>query len=73
VELNVTGNTGWDAAQLSEFEIFPNGVVLARQYRMISSSWAGAASSRSIPFERSVMTRTSSPLQEEGVKSVMSA
>ena len=23
VELNVTGNTGWDAAQLSEFEIFP--------------------------------------------------
>jgi hypothetical protein len=23
VELNFTGNTGWDAAQLSEFEIFP--------------------------------------------------
>jgi hypothetical protein len=23
VELNVTGNTGWDAAQLSEFAIFP--------------------------------------------------
>jgi hypothetical protein len=23
VELNVTGDTGWDAAQLSEFEIFP--------------------------------------------------
>ena len=23
VELSFTGNTGWDAAQLSEFEIFP--------------------------------------------------
>jgi len=23
VELNFTANTGWDAAQLSEFEIFP--------------------------------------------------
>ena len=107
VELNFTGNTGWTAAQLSEFEIFPYnaaltgvrlgamralsaapslappalrrrcydapGVVLARRYRMISSSWAGAASSRSIPSERSVMTRTFSPLYEEGSLSVMSA
>ena len=23
VELSFTGNTGWDAAQLSEFEVFP--------------------------------------------------
>ena len=25
VELSFTGNTGWDAAQLSEFEVFPGG------------------------------------------------
>jgi hypothetical protein len=25
VELNFTGNTGWDAAQLSQFEVFPGG------------------------------------------------
>jgi hypothetical protein len=53
VELSFTANTGWDAAQLSEFEIFPGGA---------TSGSALSASPSSLSFG-SVIDGTTSPAQ----------
>jgi hypothetical protein len=51
VQLSFTGNTGWDAAQLSEFEVFPGGA---------TSGSALSASPSSLSFGNVVTGTTSS-------------
>jgi F5/8 type C domain/Pectate lyase superfamily protein/Abnormal spindle-like microcephaly-assoc'd, ASPM-SPD-2-Hydin len=53
VELSFTGNTGWSAAQLSEFEVFPGG-------GSSGSSSALTASPTSVPFGDEVTGQDSS-------------
>jgi hypothetical protein len=43
VELSFTGNTGWDAAQLSEFEVFPGGATNGSALRASPSSLSFAS------------------------------